>query len=114
MNAAQTLILDLVPSQGSSVTACVRSFQLNRRFHLKTNSTQNYFRFAPGIEQHTEQSRALRPQRHGRRGHPAHPVGPRRGVDVRAACGDVCRRLTADIRRNSNWAAVSREEEAEE
>jgi hypothetical protein len=107
MNAAKTLILDLVPSQSLPVCVPLNSIELpftGKLIQLKL--TSNCCR-------RTEQPRTLRAQRRVCGGHPAHPVGPRCWVDVCAARGDVCRRVALDIRRDPYWATLPREEAEE-
>lgn len=81
MNAAQTLILDLVPDQGSSVTACVCRFLV----------------YVLLLRVVAEQPRAGCTERDHGCGHRVNPDGSWAWVDIRAARRDVRRGLALDI-----------------
>lgn len=104
MNATQTLILDLVPDQGSSVTACVRLcslfFSLFHPFTGRINELKSF----------SEQPHPLRPQRDHGSSHSAHPHRAGGGVDLCVVGRDVCGGVAAGVCGHVDWAKMEGEE----
>lgn len=85
MNTTSTLLIDLVPTQGSSITACV-GVSLTQTPQAFCSSSISSYKFS-----HTEQHRPLLPRRHRHVRHQHHPRRPQARMDARFAWGYVYR-----------------------